>query len=41
MNTLAESFNDMAAGRALKDRYHSVLQQVADVRSPRSSSRGA
>jgi class 3 adenylate cyclase len=31
MNTLAESFNDMAAGLALKDRYHSVLQQVADA----------
>jgi class 3 adenylate cyclase len=30
MTTLAESFNDMAAGLALKDRYHSVLQQVAD-----------
>jgi class 3 adenylate cyclase len=30
MRTLAESFNDMAAGLALKDRYHSVLQQVAD-----------
>ncbi|HEX7036321.1 MAG TPA: adenylate/guanylate cyclase domain-containing protein [Pseudomonadales bacterium] len=28
--TLAQSFNDMAAGLALKDRYHSVLQQVAD-----------
>jgi class 3 adenylate cyclase len=31
MNTLAESFNDMAAGLALKDRYHSVLQQVTDA----------
>jgi class 3 adenylate cyclase len=30
MNTLAESFNAMAADLALKDRYHSVLQQVAD-----------
>ncbi len=30
MNTLAESFNDMAAGLALKERYHSVLQQVTD-----------
>lgn len=30
MNTLAESFNDMAAGLALKDRYHSVLHQVTD-----------
>lgn len=30
MATLADSFNDMAAGLALKDRYHSVLQQVAD-----------
>jgi class 3 adenylate cyclase len=30
MNTLAESFNDMAAGLALKDRYYSVLQQVTD-----------
>ena len=30
MNTLAESFNDMAAGLALKDRYHSVLNQVTD-----------
>jgi class 3 adenylate cyclase len=30
MNTLAESFNDMAAGLALKDRYHSVLLQVTD-----------
>jgi class 3 adenylate cyclase len=31
MNTLAESFNDMAAGLALRDRYHSVLMQVADA----------
>jgi len=30
MNTLAESFNDMAAGLELKDRYHSVLHQVTD-----------
>jgi len=30
MNTLAESFNDMAAGLELKDRYHSVLQRVTD-----------
>lgn len=30
MNTLAESFNDMAAGLELKERYHSVLQQVTD-----------
>jgi class 3 adenylate cyclase len=30
MNTLAESFNDMAAGLALKDRYHSVLHRVTD-----------
>lgn len=30
MNTLAESFNDMAAGLALKDRYHSVLNRVTD-----------
>jgi class 3 adenylate cyclase len=30
MRTLAESFDDMAAGLALRDRYHSVLQQVAD-----------
>ncbi len=30
MNTLAESFNEMTAGLALKDRYHSVLQQVTD-----------
>jgi class 3 adenylate cyclase len=31
MNTLAESFNDMAAGLALRDRYQSVLMQVADA----------
>jgi len=30
MNTLAESFNDMAAGLELKERHHSVLQQVTD-----------
>lgn len=30
MNALAESFNDMAAGLALKDRYHSLLHQVTD-----------
>ena len=30
MNMLAESFNDMAAGLALKDRYYSVLHQVTD-----------
>jgi len=30
MNTLADAFNDMAAGLALKDRYHSLLQQVTD-----------
>jgi class 3 adenylate cyclase len=30
IDTLSESFNEMAAGLALKDRYHSVLQQVAD-----------
>jgi len=30
MNTLAESFNDMAAGLRLKDRYHAVLQQLTD-----------
>jgi class 3 adenylate cyclase len=30
MNELAESFNDMASGLALKDRYHSVLNQVTD-----------
>ena len=30
INTLAESFNDMAAGLALKDRYHAVLHQVTD-----------
>src|SRR5262249_48123583 len=30
MNTLAESFNDMADGLKLKDRYHSVLTQVTD-----------
>ena len=30
MNTLAASFNDMAAGLELKERYHSVLQQVTD-----------
>jgi class 3 adenylate cyclase len=30
MNTLAESFNDMADGLALKDRYHSVLHRVTD-----------
>jgi class 3 adenylate cyclase len=30
MRMLAESFDDMAAGLALRDRYHSVLQQVAD-----------
>jgi class 3 adenylate cyclase len=30
MNTLAEAFNDMAAGLALKDRYHSVLHRVTD-----------
>ncbi len=30
MNTLAESFNEMAAGLELKERYHSVLQQVTD-----------
>jgi class 3 adenylate cyclase len=32
MNTLAEAFNDMAAGLALRDRYRSVLQQVTDPR---------
>ena len=30
MDTLAASFNDMAAGLALKDRYHAVLHQVTD-----------
>ncbi len=30
MNTLAASFNDMAAGLKLKDRYHAVLHQVTD-----------
>jgi class 3 adenylate cyclase len=30
MNTLADSFNEMAADLALKDRYHSMLQQAAD-----------
>lgn len=30
MSQLAESFNDMAAGLELKERYHSVLQQVTD-----------
>ena len=30
MNTLAESFNEMAAGLRLKDRYHAVLQQLTD-----------
>jgi class 3 adenylate cyclase len=30
MRTLAEAFNAMAADLALKERYHSVLQQVAD-----------
>jgi class 3 adenylate cyclase len=30
MDMLAESFNDMAAGLALKDRYHSLLNQVTD-----------
>ena len=30
MNTLASSFNEMAAGLKLKDRYHSVLNQVTD-----------
>jgi len=30
MSTLAESFNDMAAGLRLKDRYHAVLQQLTD-----------
>src|SRR6185295_8634788 len=30
MNTLAESFNSMAAGLALKDKYHSLLHQVTD-----------
>lgn len=30
MATLADAFNAMAADLALKDRYHSVLQQVAD-----------
>jgi class 3 adenylate cyclase len=30
MNTLAESFDEMAAGLALKDRYYSLLKQVTD-----------
>ncbi|MEX2480892.1 MAG: adenylate/guanylate cyclase domain-containing protein [Gammaproteobacteria bacterium] len=30
MNNLAEAFNEMSAGLALKDRYHSLLTQVAD-----------
>ncbi len=30
MDTLASSFNEMAAGLKLKDRYHSVLHQVTD-----------
>lgn len=30
IDTLSASFNEMAAGLALKERYHSVLQQVAD-----------
>lgn len=30
MNTLADAFNAMAADLALKERYHSVLEQVAD-----------
>ena len=30
MDTLATSFNEMAAGLKLKDRYHSVLNQVTD-----------
>jgi len=30
IDTLAASFNEMAAGLALKDRYHAVLHQVTD-----------
>jgi len=32
MKTLAASFHEMAAGLALKERYHSVLSMVADAR---------
>lgn len=32
MNHLGSAFNEMAAGLALRDRYHSVLQKVTDPR---------
>lgn len=32
LNNLGSAFNEMAAGLALRDRYHSVLQQVTDPR---------
>ncbi|MGV3664373.1 MAG: adenylate/guanylate cyclase domain-containing protein [Prosthecobacter sp.] len=32
LNKLGTAFNEMAAGLALRDRYHSVLQQVTDPR---------
>ncbi len=32
LNNLGQAFNEMAAGLALRDRYHSVLQQVTDPR---------
>ena len=32
MNNLGSAFNEMAAGLALRDRYHSVLQKVTDPR---------